>query len=63
MYAALDRLRAEGLIESDREEVVDGRVRRYYRLTGEGATRLAEEADRLARYATAATTRLRQAWG
>ncbi|WP_246268218.1 hypothetical protein [Acrocarpospora macrocephala] len=50
-------------MESDREEVVDGRVRRYYRLTGEGATRLAEEADRLARYATAATTRLRQAWG
>src|SRR5262245_7772462 len=66
LYAALDRLRAEGLIESDREEIVDGRVRRYYRLTGEGATRLSAEADRITRHATAATTRLRRgfaAWG
>ncbi|GIH25730.1 hypothetical protein Aph01nite_40400 [Acrocarpospora phusangensis] len=67
LYAALDRLRAEGLIESEREEIVDGRVRRYYRLTGEGATRLSAEADRLTRHATAAVTRLRQgfstAWG
>lgn len=63
LYAALDRLRAEELIEADREEIVDGRVRRYYKLTGEGATRLAEEAGRLARHATAATTRLRQSWG
>ncbi|WP_155359665.1 PadR family transcriptional regulator [Acrocarpospora macrocephala] len=67
LYAALDRLRAEGLIEADREEIVDGRVRRYYRLTGEGATRLAEEVDRITRHANAATTRLRQrfstAWG
>ncbi|MER6827994.1 helix-turn-helix transcriptional regulator [Streptosporangium sp. NPDC000563] len=67
LYAALDRLRAEGLIESDREEIVNGRVRRYYRLTGEGALRLSAEADRLARHATTAVRRLRQgfstAWG
>ena len=33
LYGALDRLADEGLLESDREEVVDGRMRRYYRLT------------------------------
>ena len=45
----------------DREEIVDGRVRRYYRLTGDGATRLAAEAERLQRHARAATVRLRAA--
>jgi DNA-binding PadR family transcriptional regulator len=33
LYMALDRLRADELIAVDREEVVDGRLRRYYRLT------------------------------
>jgi hypothetical protein len=33
LYTALDRLRAEGLIGVDREEVVADRPRRYYRLT------------------------------
>ena len=32
LYTALDRLRATGLIGVDREEVADGRLRRYYRL-------------------------------
>jgi DNA-binding PadR family transcriptional regulator len=32
LYTALDRLRAAGLIDVDREEVTDGRLRRYYRL-------------------------------
>ena len=32
LYAALDRLHDEGLIEVDREEMVSGRMRRYYRL-------------------------------
>ncbi|MBG0831282.1 helix-turn-helix transcriptional regulator [Planomonospora sp. ID67723] len=59
LYAALDRLQAEGLIATDREEVVDGRVRRYYRLTDEGGARLAAEAERLRRHAEAATARLR----
>jgi hypothetical protein len=35
------------LIRVDREEVVDRRLRRYYRLTEEGSARLAEEARRL----------------
>ncbi|GII79700.1 hypothetical protein Sru01_46820 [Sphaerisporangium rufum] len=59
LYAALDRLREEKLITEDREEIVDGRVRRYYRLTGDGAARLAAEAERMRRHATAAATRLR----
>ena len=37
LYGALDRLADEGLLESDREEVVNGRMRRYYRLTDAGA--------------------------
>jgi Domain of unknown function (DUF1707)/Transcriptional regulator PadR-like family len=32
LYAALDRLRADGLIGVDREEIAVGRLRRYYRL-------------------------------
>src|SRR6516225_1274668 len=31
LYTALDRLRADGLIGVDREEIVGGRLRRYYR--------------------------------
>ncbi|MEZ7125247.1 PadR family transcriptional regulator [Nonomuraea sp. AD125B] len=60
LYAALDRLQSEQLIETDREEVVDGRARRYYRLTTEGAARLSAEADRLRRNADTATARLRR---
>ena len=47
LYAALDRLTGEHLVEADREEVVDGRLRRYYRLTPAGGQRLAAEVDRL----------------
>ena len=32
LYTALDRLRAQGLIGVDREEIVANRLRRYYRL-------------------------------
>ncbi len=59
LYAALDRLTVDGLIEPDREEIVDNRLRRYYRITHDGAERLAEEADRLRANAHAAMTRLR----
>jgi DNA-binding PadR family transcriptional regulator len=59
LYTALDRLRADGLIAVDREEIVEGRLRRYYRLTPEGEQRLAEEAVRLHANATAALRRLR----
>ena len=40
-YSALDRLRLEGLIGVDRAEIVEGRLRRYYRLTPQGARQLA----------------------
>ena len=59
LYTALDRLRADGLIGVDREEVVEGRLRRYYRLTPEGTGRLAVEAARLQANARAALTRLK----
>jgi DNA-binding PadR family transcriptional regulator len=58
LYTALDRLRAEKLIEVDREEIVDQRLRRYYRLTSAGEQRLSEEANRLHANAFAATSRL-----
>ena len=47
LYAALDRLRDAGLVEVDHEEVVDGRARRYYRLTGAGREALRAEATRM----------------
>lgn len=58
LYAALDRVAAEGLVEADREEVVDGRLRRYYRLTPLGGDRLAAEAELLRRNAAVAAKRL-----
>ena len=58
LYTALDRLRADGLIEVDREEVVDNRLRRYYRLLPDGEKRLADEAARLHAHAMAALRRL-----
>jgi DNA-binding PadR family transcriptional regulator len=59
LYAALDRVVAEGLVEADREEVVGGRVRRYYRLTPPGSGRLAAEVERLRHNASVAAKRLR----
>jgi DNA-binding PadR family transcriptional regulator len=59
LYAALERLREEGLIEVEREEIVDSRLRRYYRLTAGGAERLAEEAARMRANANVAMSRLR----
>ena len=44
LYAALDRLKSDGMVTSDKEEVVDGRLRRYYRITDEGAAELAAQA-------------------
>jgi DNA-binding PadR family transcriptional regulator len=59
LYAVLDRLCTGGLIEVDREEVVQSRLRRYYRLTGLGAQRLADDTQRMRRHAEAANARLR----
>jgi DNA-binding PadR family transcriptional regulator len=63
LYTALDRLRADELISVDREEIVDGRLRRYYRLTPRGSELLAAEAARLQANAAAALSRLNLAGG
>jgi DNA-binding PadR family transcriptional regulator len=61
LYGVLDRLVGDGLVELDREEVASGRLRRYYRLTDTGRTRLATEVERQAANARVASARLR-AW-
>ena len=63
LYAALERLRADKLIEVDRQEIVDSRLRRYYRLTPAGAEVLAGEAARLQANARVAMSRLKPAAG
>jgi DNA-binding PadR family transcriptional regulator len=59
LYGALDRLGDGGLIDTEREEIVEGRLRRYYRITDKGAAVLDAEAERLRLNAAAATRRLR----
>jgi DNA-binding PadR family transcriptional regulator len=58
LYALLDRLNRGGLIVVDREEVVQSRLRRYYRLTPTGTQRLAAESARIRRQADLAGRRL-----
>lgn len=60
LYGILDRLAAGNAIEVDREEVVDSRLRRYYRLADPGRQLLASEAARLAANARLASERLAQ---
>ncbi len=60
LYAALDRLTREGLVAVESEEVVRGRLRRTYCLTGTGAEAVAAEAERMADLARTARTRLRR---
>jgi DNA-binding PadR family transcriptional regulator len=59
LYAALDRLTEDGLLTVDREETVDGRLRRYYRLTDAGAATLEAEVRQLRANAATAAARLR----
>ncbi|HTJ38449.1 MAG TPA: PadR family transcriptional regulator [Dactylosporangium sp.] len=61
LYGVLDRLVGDGLAEPDRDEVHEGRLRRYYRLTDAGRHTLAEEAARQASNARIANAQLR-AW-
>jgi DNA-binding PadR family transcriptional regulator len=58
LYAALDRLGGEGLVEVESEEVVRGRLRRTYRLTGAGHAALSAEAEKLRALAAKARSRL-----
>lgn len=59
LYGVLDRLAADGMIELDREEVHQGRLRRYYRPTDSGLSLLAAETARLTANADVANTALR----
>src|SRR3954465_9275346 len=45
LYGALERLDGEGLVEAAGEDVVDGRRRRYHRLTAAGEVGLAAEME------------------
>jgi len=58
LYAALDRLVGEGSLVVDREEVVDGRLRRYYRITAAGLDALRQGVERLEANASAARGQL-----
>ena len=57
LYGALYRLAEEGLILADRQEVVEGRTRRYYRLTDNGVQALHREAARMEQAARVVTRR------
>ena len=61
LYGALDRLADRGLIEMDHEEAVEGRLRRYYKLTDDGTKALSAEIARLQRHTDAARAQLRLA--
>jgi PadR family transcriptional regulator, regulatory protein PadR len=58
LYAVLERLAAEGLVEVSAEEIVNNRLRRTYQLTSLGADALGAETDRLESLARAARTRM-----
>jgi DNA-binding PadR family transcriptional regulator len=47
LYGVLERLSTNGQIELDHEETVNGRLRRYHRITGAGADAVATESERL----------------
>lgn len=59
LYAALDRLQEQGLVTVAGEEVVDGRHRRYFALSEDGAALLEAEAARLENNAKQARSQLR----
>jgi len=58
LYGILDRLSGQAAIEVDREEIVDSRLRRYYRLTQTGRRLLSQVAARKAADAAVASERL-----
>ena len=47
LYGVLDRMSIAGLVQASGEEVVDGRLRRYYRLTDDGSAAVVAETARL----------------
>ena len=61
LYGALNRLRDDGLVEPAGDRQVQGRRRRYYRITELGRTALADEVDRLRATAIALGARVQAA--
>jgi DNA-binding PadR family transcriptional regulator len=61
LYGLLDRLETSGLVKVEREEVVGGRLRRYYELTDEGTAVLADESLQRSATSKEALRRLRVA--
>jgi DNA-binding PadR family transcriptional regulator len=57
LYGALDRLAAEGLLVAGGQETVEGRTRRYYRLTDDGRRAVEQEAARMEQAARVVTRR------
>ncbi len=47
LYGILERLHERGVIAVDREETVNGRARRYFRITDEGQALVTAEARRM----------------
>ncbi|WP_188189335.1 PadR family transcriptional regulator [Nonomuraea sp. SYSU D8015] len=47
LYGILERLNERGVIQVDREEVVNGRNRRYFRITDDGRALVEAEARRM----------------
>ena len=58
LYAALERLTSEGHVQVLREEITNGRARRYYGLTPKGEQALHAEAERMAQAARLVTDRV-----
>ncbi len=61
LYGALERMERAGLVSAGHEEIVDGRARRYYRLTKDGAEALGREALRMQQAAAVVIGRWRDA--
>lgn len=58
VYAALNKLERAGMAKPVLDEIVDGRVRRYFALTPVGASELGAQARRMATRADAAMSSL-----
>jgi len=58
LYRTIDRLEADGYIEIDSEETVDGRLRRYYRITDDGRGQLMAAVKEVTTMADVARARL-----
>jgi len=59
LYGAIDRLGDAGLLEFDHEDIVEGRARRYYRITTKGREAVASEATAMSQAADIIHARLR----